>query len=152
MKIWRAYIAEFDEMMKRNGQKSVYYAHAGDGELHLRPILDLKKRADRELFAMISMESAKLVKKYKGSLSGEHGDGRVRAPYIQEVYGDTIYGEFVELKKVWDPNNIFNPGKIVHSKSPIDNLRFDEVHVENTYNTMFDFSKTGGILRAVEKM
>jgi len=77
------YIQEFDEMMKDFGQDVIHYAHAGAGELHLRPILDLKKKEDRESFAHISKSSAELVKKYKGSLSGEHGDGRVRAPFIE---------------------------------------------------------------------
>lgn len=146
-----AYIQEFDSMMRANGQKSVYYAHAGAGEIHLRPILDLKQEEDRKLFAHISHESAKLVKKYKGSLSGEHGDGRVRAPFIKEMYGEDIYAVFCELKQVWDPKGIFNPGKIVDPKSIVADLRYDEDHRENEYETVFDFSDTGGVLRAAEK-
>lgn len=146
-----AYINEFTILMKEFGQRSVYYAHAGAGEIHLRPLLDLKQQKDRELFVKISQASVKLVKKYGGSLSGEHGDGRVRAPFIKEMYGDEIYSIFCELKSVWDPKNIFNPGKIVNAK-PIDaDLRFDENHVENEYETAFDFSEVGGVLRAAEK-
>ncbi len=146
-----AYIQEFNSMMREFGQKSVYYAHAGAGEIHLRPILDLKQKEDRELFFNISDESAKLVKKYKGSLSGEHGDGRVRGPFIKAVYGEEIYKKFCDLKQVWDPKGIFNPGKIVHPKPITADLRFDEIHIENEYETIFDFSNTDGILRAAEK-
>ncbi|MDF1699131.1 MAG: FAD-linked oxidase C-terminal domain-containing protein [Saprospiraceae bacterium] len=145
------YIHEFSKMMEAYGQKSVYYAHAGAGEIHLRPILDLKKERDRALFYKISLDSARLVKKYKGSLSGEHGDGRVRAPFIQEMVGDVIYNLFVELKSVWDPKGIFNPGKIVDAKTMTEDLRFDRDHIEKDYETQFDFSPVGGILRAAEK-
>ncbi len=145
------YIAEFTEMMIRYGQKSVYYAHAGAGELHLRPILDLKKESDRVLFYKISKESAQLVKKYRGSLSGEHGDGRVRAPFIRDFYGQQIYDIMVRIKDVWDPNNIFNPGKIVYPKPLTEDLRFGMDHQEKAFKTLFDFSHDQGILRAVEK-
>lgn len=147
----REYIEEFDSMMQRHGQQSVYYAHAGGGEIHLRPILDLKKKADRKLFYDISRDSAALVKKYKGSLSGEHGDGRVRAPFIEMQYGARIYEEFRRLKEVFDPKGILNPGKIVDAKPMTADLRFDEDHNEREYSTAFDFSEVGGVLRAVEK-
>ena len=77
-----AYIKEFTDIMRGFGQKAVYYAHAGAGELHLRPILDLKTQEGKKHFRAISKEVALLVKKYKGSLSGEHGDGRVRSEFL----------------------------------------------------------------------
>lgn len=146
-----AYIREFTEIMDRYGQKSVYYAHAGAGEIHLRPILDLKSEKDKQLFHDISLASARLVKKYKGSLSGEHGDGRVRAPFIKEMYGERIYSEFQKLKSVWDPHQILNPGKIVDAPPMNEYLRFDQKHVEKTYKTTFDFDSADGVLRAAEK-
>lgn len=146
-----SYISEFTEIMDSYGQKSVYYAHAGAGEIHLRPILDLKQENDRQLFHDISLASARLVKKYKGSLSGEHGDGRVRAPFIKEMYGDRIYSEFRKLKSIWDPHHIFNPGKIVDAPPMNEYLRFDHNHEEKSYKTTFDFDAVGGILRAAEK-
>lgn len=146
-----SYIDEFGKLMDHYGQKSVYYAHAGAGEIHLRPILNLKKKEDRELFYQISLDSARLVKKYKGSLSGEHGDGRVRAPFIRDVYSDRIYDAFCALKRAFDEKDIFNPGKIVNAKKIDADLRYEENHNENSYDTMFDFSDTGGILRAAEK-
>lgn len=145
------YIREFTSIMDSYNQKSVYYAHAGAGEIHLRPILDLKQETDKNLFYDISLATAKLVKKYNGSLSGEHGDGRVRAPFIQEMYGDRIYSEFQKLKSIWDPNLIFNPGKIVDAPPMNEYLRFDQDHKENSYETIFDFDAVGGVLRAAEK-
>lgn len=145
------YIADFQSLMKEFQQEAVYYAHAGAGEIHLRPILNLKKSADRQAFYDISLASAKLVKKYKGSLSGEHGDGRVRAPFIKMIVGDENYDLFMRIKKNWDPNNIFNPGKIVNAAPMSESLRYEaDVHIP-PIETMLDFSAERGILRAAEK-
>lgn len=118
-----AYINDFTQIMKHFGQEAVYYAHAGAGEIHLRPILNLSTVEGKKDFRDISAAVANLVKKYKGSLSGEHGDGRVRAEFLKSVYGPTIYAGFVKLKEIWDPNNIFNPGKIVFAPPMDENLR-----------------------------
>jgi FAD/FMN-containing dehydrogenase/Fe-S oxidoreductase len=145
------YIGEFSSMMEGFGQKAVYYAHAGAGEIHLRPILNLKTAEDRDLFYQICASSAKLVKKYEGSLSGEHGDGRVRAEFIPLMIGEENYNFLKEIKQVWDPNQLFNPGKIVDAKALTDNLRFEEGQAHKPIDTVFDFSKTGGILAVAEK-
>ena len=145
------YIEEFTQLMSRYNQKAVYYAHAGDGEIHLRPILDIKTEKGREDFYNISLDTARLVKKYNGSLSGEHGDGRVRAPFIEEVVGKEVYSIFKEIKDCFDPLNIFNPGKIVDVPDMLDDLRYDKEHVERAYDTVFDYAEVGGILRAAEK-
>ena len=78
------FMKEFKEITDKYGKECVYYAHIGDGEIHLRPVLDLKKKVDRELFFKITDDVATLVKKYNGSMSGEHGDGRVRAPVVKD--------------------------------------------------------------------
>ena len=109
--------------MRVFGQQSVYYAHAGAGELHLRPILDLDKKEDRIAFKKIAQASAKLVKQYKGSLSGEHGDGRVRAPFLKEMVGAECYQMMVDLKQLFDPKNLLNPGKIIDAKPLLEDLR-----------------------------
>lgn len=145
------FIDEFDKMMEGYGQKPVHYAHAGAGEIHLRPILDLKKKEDREDFFKISEDVAKLVKKYQGSLSGEHGDGRVRAPFIPLMVGEENYELFRELKKIWDPHAIFNPGKIVDPAPMNTSLRYEEDMHTPVHKTMFDFSDVGGMLRMAEK-
>lgn len=146
-----AYIGEFTDMMNRHKQQSVYYAHAGAGELHLRPILDLKKKDDRILFRTIATETAELVKKYNGSLSGEHGDGRVRGEFIPLMVGEKNYQLLRKLKYTFDPNNIFNPGKIVDTP-PMDTfLRYEENQETKQFETVFNFDKDDGILRAAEK-
>lgn len=145
------YIAEFDNMMEGYGQKPVHYAHAGAGEIHLRPILDLKKKADQEAFYNISLDVAKLVKKYNGSLSGEHGDGRVRAPFIPLMVGEENYQLFRRIKYTWDPNNIFNPGKIVDTAPMNTSLRYEADMETPVQDTLMDFSGVGGILRLAEK-
>lgn len=145
------YIADFTKIMEDFGQRSVYYAHAGAGELHLRPILNLKQAKDQQLFYEISKASAELVKKYDGSLSGEHGDGRVRAEFIPLMIGEKNYETIRTVKQIWDPNGIFNPGKIVDAPPMNTSLRYEPDQETPSFNTKFDFSATEGILRAAEK-
>ncbi len=144
------YIQEFSEMMKGYGQETIYYAHAGAGELHLRPKLNLKTENGIELFEKISTETAKLVKKYRGSLSGEHGDGRLRAPFLEMQVGENNYNLFKEIKTLWDPTNIFNPGKIVDPKPMTEQLRYEGIQNAAQINTIFNFNKEGGFLNAAE--
>ena len=120
-----SYIREFTELMKTYGQKAVYYAHAGAGELHLRPILNLKKKEDVDLFRKITTDVAHLVKSYNGSMSGEHGDGIVRAEFIPLMIGEDNYNILKRIKSVFDPNNIFNPGKIVDAFPMDQSLRYE---------------------------
>lgn len=146
-----AYISDFTEMMDSYNQKAIYYAHAGAGELHLRPVLDLKQPEHRKLFRDIATSTAELVKKYDGSLSGEHGDGRVRGEFVKMMVGEENYELLRRLKASWDSQNIFNPGKIVDAPPMDENLRYESGQQTIVHDTMFDFSKTNGILRAAEK-
>ncbi len=145
------YINEFSDMMASYNQKAVYYAHAGAGELHLRPILDLKKSEDVKDFRAISESSVRLVKKYKGSLSGEHGDGRVRSEFIPIALGDKNYELLKRIKQTWDPNNIFNPGKIIDAAPMDEMLRYEKDIETPEINSIFNFDDTGGLLSTVEK-
>lgn len=145
------YIAEFDEILHQYGKDCVYYAHISTGELHLRPVLNLKDPADVELFHQIALESAKLVKKYRGALSGEHGDGRLRGEFIPLMFGEHIYGLFKTLKQTWDPHHIFNPGKITDTPKMNTHLRYEPGQQTPEIDTLFDFSKDMGIVRAAEK-
>lgn len=144
------YISEFEELMKGFGQQAVYYAHAGAGELHLRPILDLRNKADLEQFRQISEASARLVKKYRGSLSGEHGDGRVRAEFIPIMIGEKNYALLREVKNIFDPHHLFNPGKIIDAPPMDTMLREDPERPLKKINTFFDYGKDG-FLAATEK-
>ena len=145
------YIEEFTKIMDKYGQKAVYYAHAGAGELHLRPILNLKKSEDVVLFRQITTETAELVKKYNGSFSGEHGDGIVRAEFIPLMIGDKNYELLKRIKKAFDPNSIFNKGKIVDAYAMDENLRYTPDRIEPEIETIQDFSDNEGILRLAEK-
>ncbi|GGD39487.1 FAD-binding and (Fe-S)-binding domain-containing protein [Muriicola marianensis] len=145
------FIGEFTDIMKAYRQEAVYYAHAGAGELHLRPILNLKKREDVKLFREITTRVAELTKKYRGSFSGEHGDGIVRAEFIPMMIGKENYDVLRRIKGVFDPKNIFNPGKIVDPYPMDEALRYEVGRQEPEIETHLDFSDSGGILRATEK-
>jgi len=145
------YMDDFQQILDKHKLACVYHAHIGSGELHLRPILNLKDSKDVEMFRTIGIEIAHLVKKYKGSMSGEHGDGRVRGEFIPIVIGEKNYKLLQELKSVWDPKNIFNPGKIVDVPSMTSHLRYEPNRSEPEIETIFDFSDVGGIVRATEK-
>jgi len=120
-----AYIAEFNQILTKYNLYAVHYAHAATGELHLRPIINLKTKEGNQLFRDIAFEIAKLVKKYKGSLSGEHGDGRLRGEFIAYMIGEHNYQLLKEIKKTWDPNGIFNPEKIVDTPAMNTFLRYE---------------------------
>jgi Fe-S oxidoreductase len=137
--------------MKSYHQKAVYYAHAGAGELHLRPILNLKSSSDVTLFRSISEASAKLVKSYQGALSGEHGDGRVRSEFISLVLGEDNYQLLKRIKSTWDSSSLFNPGKIVDAVPMDKALRYEADQPISKLETLYNFESTGGILNTVEK-
>lgn len=145
------YISEFTVLMENFGQKAVYYAHAGAGELHLRPILNLKKQEDVQLFEKITSEVAHLVKKHKGTMSGEHGDGIVRSSFIPLMIGEANYELLRKVKQLFDPNGIMNPGKIIDAYHITKNLRYIPNRSEPKIETLLDFSDSQGILRAAEK-
>ncbi len=145
-----AYIAEFNEILEKHGLYSVHYAHAGSGELHLRPIINLKTSEGQQQFRIIAQEIATLVKKYKGSLSGEHGDGRLRGEFLPQMIGEYNYELVKRVKKLWDPQNIFNPNKIVDTPPMDTYLRYTEDQKTPDFETHFDFSNTDGILRTAE--
>lgn len=133
------FIREFNEILDKNKMSCVHYAHAGSGELHLRPIINLKTEEGHRQFRLIAEEISTLVKKYKGSLSGEHGDGRLRGEFIRQQIGEKNYALIKELKQVWDPQNIFNPNKIVDTP-PMDKfLRYEAGQKTPDFKTYFRF-------------
>lgn len=118
------YMKDFQEMMSRLGTSCVFYGHISTGELHLRPIINIKTAEGKKLFREVAVEMARLVKKHKGSLSGEHGDGRLRGEFIPLMYGDTVYRMMQAVKKVWDPDGVFNMHKIIDTPPMDEWLRF----------------------------
>ena len=133
------YISDFNKILKKYNLYSVHYAHAGSGEIHLRPIINLKTAEGNHLFRIIAEEIAALVKKYNGSLSGEHGDGRLRGEFIKQMVGEKNYQLLKEIKKAWDPENIFNPNKIVDTPSMNTMLRYVPGQQTPEFKTIFRF-------------
>ncbi|MBB6003347.1 FAD-binding and (Fe-S)-binding domain-containing protein [Arcicella rosea] len=133
------FIREFNEILSANNMYSVHYAHAGSGEIHLRPIINLKTVEGNKQFRLIAEQIATLVKKFKGSLSGEHGDGRLRGEFIKQMVGDHNYELMKEVKRTWDPYNVFNPNKIVDTP-PMDTfLRYTPGQQTPEFKTTFRF-------------
>jgi FAD/FMN-containing dehydrogenase/Fe-S oxidoreductase len=145
------FVRDFDNLLKQHNLSAVHYGHAASGELHLRPILNLKNPNDRRLFRLLATEVAHLVKRYHGSLSGEHGDGRLRGEFLPLMVGKKNYSLFRSIKQRWDPENIFNPGKITETPPMDTGLRYEGGQTDREFRTVLNFSAAGGILRAAEQ-
>jgi FAD/FMN-containing dehydrogenase/Fe-S oxidoreductase len=145
------YMEDIDNMLARYGKEAVFHAHIGTGELHIRPVLNLKDRADSELFRTMGLETAKLVKKYRGSLSGEHGDGRLRGEFIPFMLGEHNYELLKIVKECWDPNHILNKGKITNTPPMNSSLRHTPGMPTAEIETYYDFSSSLGVIRAAER-
>jgi FAD/FMN-containing dehydrogenase/Fe-S oxidoreductase len=145
------YMEEIEQMLAKHGREAVFHAHIGTGELHIRPVLNLKDPADAELFRTMGFETARLVKKYKGSLSGEHGDGRLRGEFIPFMLGDHNYELLKQVKECWDPEYIINPGKIIGTPPMNTFLRHEPGTPTPDIPTIYDFSSSDGIIRAAER-
>jgi FAD/FMN-containing dehydrogenase/Fe-S oxidoreductase len=146
-----AFVQEFDKILSRHRLSAVHYGHAGSGELHLRPILNLKDPEHRRLFRVVATEVAQLVKRYGGSLSGEHGDGRLRGEFLPLMVGEKNYALFRVIKRTWDLAGIFNPGKITDTPPMDASLRYEPNQAVRQFKTVLRFSEARGILRAAEQ-
>jgi len=145
------FINEHNKALAKLNLECVYYAHIGTGELHLRPVLNLKNPADVERFHKVALETAVLVKRFRGSLSGEHGDGRLRGEFIPLMLGEKVYEMLQQVKLTWDQENLLNPGKITSTPSMKTFLRYSPGQPERKLKTFFSYDKTMGFLRAVEQ-
>ncbi|TFH49593.1 MAG: FAD-binding oxidoreductase, partial [Bacteroidia bacterium] len=146
-----AFVAEVEKMLESHGKDSVFHAHIGSGELHIRPVLNLKDKEDAKLLRVIGMETAHIVKRYRGSISGEHGDGRLRGEFIPIIIGEHNYLLNKRLKNCFDPLNILNPGKIVNTPPMDTSLRYVPGRITPDLRTWYDFTAEGGVIRAAEK-
>ncbi|MCX6194589.1 MAG: FAD-binding protein [Cytophagales bacterium] len=145
-----AYIAEIQQLLKKHQTKAAYYAHAGAGELHIEPFINLKSAEGIKLFRTLLTETVEILKKYNGSLSGEHGDGRLRGEFIPHLMGEDVYALFKEIKQVFDPHNLFNKGKITDTPAMDTSLRIsDSSKTEPTY--FFDYGVWKNPLGLAEK-
>ena len=146
-----AFVAEFDRLLTSHNLSAVHYGHAASGELHLRPILNLKLEEHRKLFRVVATEVAHLTKRFGGSLSGEHGDGRVRGEFLPLMVGAKNYALFRAIKRAWDPVGVFNPGKITDTPPMDVSLRYEANQGVREFKTVLNFTGAGGILRAAEQ-
>ncbi|RNI31676.1 FAD-binding and (Fe-S)-binding domain-containing protein [Rufibacter latericius] len=148
-----AYITDLQKVLEKHNLQASYYAHAGAGELHVEPMINLKTNEGKQVFRQVLAETTELVKKYNGSLSGEHGDGRLRGEFIPQALGQEVYQLLKEVKSIFDPKHIFNAGKIVDTPPMNEFLRYEEKPAQQVIpvETLFDFSQQEGILRMAEK-
>jgi FAD/FMN-containing dehydrogenase/Fe-S oxidoreductase len=146
----RDYIERLLALVHRHNAPAGVYAHASVGCLHVRPVVNLKTAAGVQTFATIASEVADLVLEFGGALSGEHGDGLVRSPFMERMFGGPLYQAFREIKGTFDPAHLFNPGKIVDAPPLTANLRYGAGYRSPAQLTHFDFSDYGDLAGAVE--
>jgi len=144
------YIRDFEQIMHKYKTSSVYYAHASVGELHLRPSINVKSQEGLDKMKAIAGEVAELIRKYRGSFSGEHGDGRIRAPFLEQVLGRDMVALFERVKEIWDPEHLLNPNKIVFPQPMDTDLRFGPHYHMAKVDTVFKWRKEGGFDMALE--
>ena len=146
----REYIDRFLGLIKRHGTSAGIYAHASVGCLHVRPVVNLKTEEGVRKFEAIANDVSDLVLEYGGALSGEHGDGLVRSPFMKKMFGPVLYEAFRTIKRTFDPHGLFNPGKIVDAPPLTSNLRFGAGYDTPKPATFFDYSDYGGMGGAVD--
>jgi FAD/FMN-containing dehydrogenase/Fe-S oxidoreductase len=146
----KEFIARFLEVIRRHGTTAGVYAHASVGCLHVRPVVNLKTAGGVATFESLANAVSDLVLEFGGALSGEHGDGLVRSPFMRKMYGPVLYEAFREIKRTFDPLGILNPGKIVDAPPLTSNLRYGTAYRTRTPQTYFDYAAWGGMSGAVE--
>ena len=144
------YFQRFDELVRDEKTTAAYYGHASVGCMHIRPLVDIKRQEGLDRMVRIAERVSDLVLEFGGSLSGEHGDGIVRGVFTEKMFGPRLYQSFREFKRVFDPQGIMNPGKIVDCPPLAENLRFDPSWKPMQLETYFDFSSNGGIAEHAE--
>lgn len=145
------YIAEIEALLQKYQLTYSIAAHAGAGELHVCPMMNVRTQAGKDLFRKILEETVPIIKKYRGSLSGEHGDGRLRGEFIAEVMGPEVYRLFERVKHIWDPAGLFNKGKITDTPPMHESMRIHREQEPPPLATQLSFEANGGILKLAEK-
>ncbi|MDP6651563.1 MAG: FAD-linked oxidase C-terminal domain-containing protein [Gammaproteobacteria bacterium] len=146
------YTHRLTDIFHKHGTTGTFYAHASVGTLHVRPILNMKQEAGATKMRAIVEECLKMVREYKGSHSGEHGDGISRSEFHEPMFGKRMVENFEEVKHTFDPTNLFNPGKIVnpHKMDDREIMRFAPGYAPIAMDTKLDWSEWGGFNRAIE--
>ena len=145
------YVRRFDEIVRRHDTEAGYYGHASVGCLHIRPVVDLKRRDGIDKMYAIAAEVSDLVLEFGGAMSAEHGDGLARSEWNEKMFGPELYRAFRDVKSAFDPDGIMNPGKIVDAPPMTQNLRYGETYRTQPIETRFDWSGDLGFAAAVEK-
>lgn len=145
------YIKSFQEILAAHQTEAGFYAHASVGLLHIRPVVDMKTETGVHNFHSIAEQISDLVLKYGGAFAGEHGDGLVRSPFQEKMFGPVLYDAFCTIKQTFDPDGILNPGKIVNAPPHTANLKFGPAYETKPVETVFDFGDFGGLSRAAEQ-
>ena len=143
------YIASVLDICKKYNTRVAMYAHASVGVIHVRPILDLRQKEDIDRFKSISEETFNLVVSHEGSWSGEHGDGLVRSAFIKRYFGDQLYRAFKDIKYLFDPENLMNPGKIVDAQPITENLRYGVGYKDHPINAVYKYTEEQSFGEAV---
>jgi FAD/FMN-containing dehydrogenase/Fe-S oxidoreductase len=144
------FVARFKGILHRHGTDGTFYGHASVGCLHIRPVLNLKDRGDVARMRRIAEEVTELVLEFGGALSGEHGDGLARSEWNRKMFGPAVYEAFCQVKRAFDPQNLLNPGRVVHAPAMTDNLRYPPGYAPPEPVTYFDYSRQEGFVRSVE--
>jgi FAD/FMN-containing dehydrogenase/Fe-S oxidoreductase len=144
------FLRRFQKLLAGYDTAGGYYGHASVGCIHIRPLIDLKQASEVEKMRRISEEVCSLVMEFKGSMSGEHGDGLARSHHNERLFGPTLYRAFQNVKAIFDPRNLLNPGKVVNAPAMTENLRYGAAYRAAQIHTHYDFTREGGFARAVE--
>ncbi len=144
------YVDQIEAFCAEIGTEIVYYAHASAGCLHIRPLINAKIAEDIEKLPKITEFAASLLGKYGGAYSSEHGEGRARSWYNKIFYGEELYGVYAQIKGIFDPETLLNPGNIIDSGPMTEHLRFGETYTTAPIETLLDFSADGGFASAIE--
>lgn len=144
------FMTDFLQCLKSFGKEAGIYGHVGSGCLHIRPYIDLNDAAEQQTMEKMMLAIADLLLKHHGALSGEHGDGYIRSWLTEKMFGSTLYQAFCKLKAAFDPENLINPGKIVHAPPLLHDLRSQFERPLKPLDTFLDFNKEGGFELAAD--
>ncbi len=145
------YIERLQKICDEMGVPASLYAHASVGVIHFRPMIDLHKAEDRQKMVEIANHAFEMVSQYGGVFAGEHGDGVVRGEFIPRFYGEQLYGAFRQVKRLFDPRGLMNPGKLVDTPSMISHLRYGDQYRPEDVPALFHYREQGGFQLAVEQ-
>jgi FAD/FMN-containing dehydrogenase/Fe-S oxidoreductase len=145
-----SFVVGLKELVAEHGTEATIYGHASAGCLHVRPLINQKDPESLAAMASILEGTAELIVAHGGALSGEHGAGRARSAFTSQIYGPRLYQAFRELKAIFDPDNLFNPGNLVGAPGPLENLRYGPDYRVTLPATGLSYARQNGFDGAIE--